>query len=1054
MNFKKTTSKQTEKKAKKAIKHKKRRLSVLDRIVIVFLTIALLCGAGGLSVIGYIIATTDTDNLISQMNNTEPSTFLDQNGEEFAELGLESRENVSYQQVPQSVIDAFLAIEDSRFYKHNGFDLPRFISSALTNLKSGSLAQGGSTLTMQTIDNFFIKKQEQELEEQGIQQNTLQKIESKMREIYMSMRIEQELSKAEIMERYLNQINFGNKARGIQRGAQYFFGKDVEDLNLSEAAYLAGCINAPNTFNPYNGYSSSGIGIGNFSKLTTVISTYSQLSSDGYTQESWNAFAQALDRAKRLAEKESESQATYADGLATLQAAYEGLAKSDASADLARLQQSVNMYATFTNNAGSSFSDESWQTYAIASEEANQLVVDNSTNQEAVTAALKKLNHAFTALSPIKFNYYEAATKRRDETLYMMKYHGYISQTEYELAKSTQLAFQVVGESASAQDPYDNYLKAVTKEVMELTGLDPATTPMVVHTYLDKEAQLAANEAAEGKVVSLDTNKNYQIATSVIDNKTGGIIAMIPGRSDYESEFYRNRADDQERMPGSSVKPIFDYAYALDHLGYCTSRVYNDKKMTVDGTVIRNSDGKYYGKVSMERALAQSLNTPAMKTMEDILNRGYEQDMKEYLQKLGVSEEQADQFNNRYALGGSLSTSPRQMAGAFSALANQGIVKETHYVRSIEFKDGKKDPITVTPKETQAMSPQAAYMTSELLYKAVHGKYQGWNLMGRLGWSIPVYGKTGTSDWASDGLDRGIPETAMRDEWMINYTSEYTIATWSGFDQEVADGNNYVTEQLLLENIPGWINKHILETISKNPQKIQNPGGIASYGGGMIKQEFLKDAAKNNPMTEANQTQEMDKLQALYDQVKGYQAADYTAESFAAFQSVLEEVARMLDEDTASDDEVYAAITKLQNAVNNLVKTVHKDTLLSVINQAAALNPNEYTADSYRFLASVVEEARKIYQNPNASQAEINSAVNQVQNAIQALVKKSSQASKGALANAINIARRKAAEWSVSDPNRANRLRQLIASAQSVYNNPNASQAEVDAQTNALYAAM
>ena len=162
----------------------------------------------------------------------------------------------------------------------------------------------------------------------------------------------------------------------------------------------------------------------------------------------------------------------------------------------------------------------------------------------------------------------------------------------------------------------------------------------------------------------------------------------------------------------------------------------------------------------------------------------------------------------------------------------------------------------------------------------------------------------------------------------------------------------------------------------------------------------------------------------------------------------------MLDEDTASDDEVYAAITKLQNAVNNLVKTVHKDTLLSVINQAAVLNPNEYTADSYRFLASVVEEAREIYQNPNASQAEINSAVNQVQNAIQALVKKSSQASKGALANAINIARRKAAEWSVSDPNRANQLRQLISSAQSVYNNPNASQAEVDAQTNALYAAM
>lgn len=156
------------------------------------------------------------------------------------------REDTSYDQLPQVVVDAFLAVEDSRFFKHNGFDLPRFLKSALENIKAGGFAQGGSTLTMQMIDVTHVTT--------TTDQNTIQKLIAKVQEIFMALDAESYLSKEEIITSYLNNINFGGPARGIQKGAQYYFGKDISEVNLSEAAFLAGVINAPNAYNPYLNY--------------------------------------------------------------------------------------------------------------------------------------------------------------------------------------------------------------------------------------------------------------------------------------------------------------------------------------------------------------------------------------------------------------------------------------------------------------------------------------------------------------------------------------------------------------------------------------------------------------------------------------------------------------------------------------------------------------------------------------------------------------------------------------------------------------------------------
>lgn len=888
----------TQKKAKTPATKRK----ILDRVIVVFLVLALLGTMTGFSVLGYIIAKTDTNNLVEQIYNKEPSTFYAADGTPFAEMGEENRENIKYNQIPQSTIDAFLAIEDSRFYKHNGFDLPRFISSAINNVKAGDLSQGGSTLTMQTVDNFIIKHREAKAEKEGKSLSSLDKIISKVQEIYLSMRLENDLSKEEILTSYLNQINFGDQARGIEKGALYFFGKHAEELNLSESAFLAGCINAPNTYNPYRGY-------------------------------------------------------------------------------------------------------------------------DLETRQ----------------------NYYQYATQRRNETLSLMLMHGYITETEYALAKSTELAFSLVGQSSTTNDPYLNYARKVQEEVIEMTGKDPAVTPMKIYTALDLNAQTESNRISSGEAVDLTDNTLYQMAFTVIDNSNGEIVAINSGRNDVEEKFYRARFDEMHQ-PGSSVKPLFDYAPAFDKLGWCTSRVFIDKAVEIDGRTIRNSDGKYYGKVTMDRAIAGSLNTVAIQSFNDIIASIGMKEFSTYMKKMGFDEETAELADGQYSIGGSnMLASPTQMAGAYASFANGGKYIEPHTVRRIEYKDGKTKPVTKEVKTEQVLSPQAAYLMSDLLYQAVNGKNKGWNLMGRLGYgAYPVYGKTGTSDWADSGLQWGIPTLAMKDEWMINYTSEYTIATWSGFD--TGEYGLWVTDELLYKNVPGWINKHMLDSISKNPVRIPNPGGISNYGGGLIKTEWLASAGKNNPMTAENANSSIDPLMTLLEKVKGYAAADYTADSFALLQQAIAAANKIIDKDIPSDEEIKGALDALESAVNGLTSNSNRDSLIGAINSAAALDSSKYTADTYNNLASIVTQAKAILDKKGATQAEIDGATQNVNNAINALHQIPAKDA-SALSSMINAARMMA---SALPADKAQSLNNAIAVAEGVLNNSNATQDNYNAQTSAL----
>ncbi len=181
---------------------------------------------------------------LEKFKSPESTIIYDMNGEEIVKLGLNTASNISYEQMPNSLVDAFISIEDSQFFEHQGVDMPRLLLTTARNFLTSGRDTGASTITMQTIKKSLFESDE------SLADVTYDR---KIQEIAISSNIEKIMSKQQILELYVNKIQFGApNSRGVQRAAEYYFGKDVSALTLSESAYLAGVINAPTAYNAYN----------------------------------------------------------------------------------------------------------------------------------------------------------------------------------------------------------------------------------------------------------------------------------------------------------------------------------------------------------------------------------------------------------------------------------------------------------------------------------------------------------------------------------------------------------------------------------------------------------------------------------------------------------------------------------------------------------------------------------------------------------------------------------------------------------------------------------
>lgn len=236
--------KNTDNRRQEENKKEKKKKGILKTLLTIFLGLCIIGVFAIATFMIYIVVSTGDFNP-EKLKNQDQTVIYDKDGNVFATLGDEKRESVDFDELPQVLIDAIIATEDSRYYQHNGVDMARFLKATFLNLLGRDDAGGASTLTMQVVKN--------NLTQQGtIEKNPIQKITRKFQDVYLSVFfMEKKYTKEEIIEMYVNDSCLGGRIYGVEEASKYYFGKTVSELSLPEAALLAGMYQAPNRYDPY-----------------------------------------------------------------------------------------------------------------------------------------------------------------------------------------------------------------------------------------------------------------------------------------------------------------------------------------------------------------------------------------------------------------------------------------------------------------------------------------------------------------------------------------------------------------------------------------------------------------------------------------------------------------------------------------------------------------------------------------------------------------------------------------------------------------------------------
>lgn len=423
------------------------------------------------------------------------------------------------------------------------------------------------------------------------------------------------------------------------------------------------------------------------------------------------------------------------------------------------------------------------------------------------------------------------ATKRTHTVLDLMKLHGYISEDELKVAKAIPLEniFVAKGTSTGEALPYQAFIDVVIDEVVELTGSNPTVVPMKVYTTMDSNIQEGIDTFQRREVPGLDqgADTHLQVGSTVVDNSNGEIIGIVGGY-DYNGRLIHNRATSKTVQPASVVKPVVDYALAFEYLGYATSHIMVDEPWQYAGTdfTVGNYDGRYWGELTLMDAVADSRNIPALKTLQAAVNTIGRDGVVNYLNAIGFSKVTSDAFDLGYGIGGSsFTTSPVELAGAYTMLMNNGNYIKPHTVTRIEFSDGR-EPLIPQYASIPVISDAAAYLTTRTMKYAVEGPYPGYLRSIRKPYT--VFGKTGTNSWGKNRPSY-VPENAQRDRLMIAATDRFTMATWVGFDKYDEQYKPWFSEAEYRFNLPGKLNSYLLNLLQETyggGQDIQRPGGV------------------------------------------------------------------------------------------------------------------------------------------------------------------------------------------------------------------------------------
>lgn len=385
------------------------------------------------------------------------------------------------------------------------------------------------------------------------------------------------------------------------------------------------------------------------------------------------------------------------------------------------------------------------------------------------------------------YSHPEEATERRNLVLSEMQKQGYLTAEQYETAINTPITdgLQSLKSLNSYPQYMDNYLKEVIDQVEQETGYNLLTTGMEVYTNVDQEVQKHLWD-----VYNTDQYVNYpdddiQAASTIVDVSNGKVIAQLGARHQASNvSFGTNQAVETNRDWGSSMKPITDYAPALEYGIYdSTAYMLKDAPYNYPGTNIPlyNWDRGYLGSITLQTAIQQSRNVPAVETLDKV---GLDQ-AKTFLNGLGIDyptmvyanaiSSNTTESNRKYG------ASSEKMAAAYAAFANGGIYHKPMYINKIVFSDGSSKEYS--DPGSRAMKETTAYMMTEMMKTVL---YSGIGRDAYISW-LPQAGKTGTSNYTDDEIENYIKryDYVAPDESFVGYTRKYSMAVWTGYSNRL-----------------------------------------------------------------------------------------------------------------------------------------------------------------------------------------------------------------------------------------------------------------------------
>ncbi|MDT2772305.1 PBP1A family penicillin-binding protein [Enterococcus durans] len=452
------------------------------------------------------------------------------------------------------------------------------------------------------------------------------------------------------------------------------------------------------------------------------------------------------------------------------------------------------------------------------------------------TALLAGMPQAPSAYDP--YQYPEQAKKRRDTVLYTMLQNDKISQTDYDNAVNTPIneGLQELKKEADNSKIVDNYVKEVINEVQEKTDKNVYTDGLDIYTNLDLDAQKQLYN-----IVNTDEYVNYpddkmQVASTLIDTKTGEVKAQIGGRHVADDvTLGMNLAVNTSRDFGSTMKPVTDYGPAFEYLKYSTGKMITDAPYNYEGTStpVGNWDNSYLGTITLRQALYLSRNVPAVKLFNEV---GSDK-VSSFLKDLGIEystihQSNAISSNTEKQDGTKYGASSLKMAAAYAAFANGGTYYKPQYVNKIVFQDGTEQ--TYEPEGKTAMSPETAYMVTDILKDTIT-QGTGSNAL------IPGLfqaGKTGTSNYTDEEYAKiGLSSGVYPDILFAGYTPNYAISVWTGYNEKLTP----VTSES--SHVASDVYRELMKYVSTNVtnEDWEMPSGLVRYGGEL----YYRDQVNN-----------------------------------------------------------------------------------------------------------------------------------------------------------------------------------------------------------------